>query len=158
MIQLFHFWAHQKQVRTAAKGLVQERFLTALFITKTIHMSINWRTDKQTSVPFIHWTHYMVRKQNKFWTDTTTRMNRTDNRSKKTQNPKKAKSKTAHLLWFHLHEVQEQAKLSYGIRGQNSGYPLGKGCWWEEDMREPSGGWKGSVSWSMLWLQQPWYI
>ena len=38
---------------------------------------------------------------------------------------KEARSKRRRGVWFHLHKVQEQGKLTYGVRGQDNGWPWG---------------------------------
>lgn len=37
--------------------------------------------------------------------------------------------KKVYAIWFNLHKIQNQAKLIYAVRSQDSVYPLGRDKW-----------------------------
>lgn len=45
----------------------------------------------------------------------------------------KSSHKRVYIVWFHLHQVQEQAKIIYGNTGENGDYfGEARGTDWEE--------------------------
>lgn len=104
----------------------------------------NWKQPKCTSVRegintavLIYTCIPLLLSRKVLYTNTS---NDADYSQKHTKQKKPDLTEWAHTVWFHLHEVHQQAKVIYGEKSQNSGYiwrlrPLpgkgNKGAFWD---------------------------